>query len=75
MSTCAGFDLQRGPPSQPRPLTKVPASDGLLALIAVWQQRRRARRELAAMDERQLRDIGLSSSQAARESNKPFFWG
>ncbi len=35
-----------------------------------WRQRSRSRRELSTLDEYQLRDIGLSRSQAAFESGK-----
>ncbi|MCK8782791.1 DUF1127 domain-containing protein [Roseomonas sp. NAR14] len=42
-----------------------------------WFRRARTaivtRRELAAMDERMLADIGLSRSDAAREANRPFW--
>jgi uncharacterized protein YjiS (DUF1127 family) len=38
---------------------------------AVWQTRRQ-RRALMALDDRMLSDIGLSRSQAYRESSKPF---
>jgi uncharacterized protein YjiS (DUF1127 family) len=37
-----------------------------------WRQTARSRRELATLDEYQLRDIGLSRSQAAFESGKVF---
>ena len=38
-----------------------------------WRQRSRGRRELAALDERMLRDIGLSQADVWREINKPFW--
>ncbi len=37
-----------------------------------WRRRSRSRRELSTLDEYQLRDIGLSRSQAAFESGKSF---
>jgi uncharacterized protein YjiS (DUF1127 family) len=41
-----------------------------------WLQRSRQRRALAKLDDRLLRDIGLTRSQALRESRKsPFFAG
>ena len=38
-----------------------------------WRQRSHGRRELAALDERMLRDIGLSQADVWREVNKPFW--
>jgi uncharacterized protein YjiS (DUF1127 family) len=60
----------------------VPAGDGrrsaraaprLRALLRRWRQRERSRRELASMDERMLRDIGLSAGEARFEAGKPFW--
>ena len=48
----------------------------LLAPIAVlldWQQRLRERSALARMDDRLLKDIGLSRSQVECEVSKPFW--
>jgi uncharacterized protein YjiS (DUF1127 family) len=44
-------------------------------LIALWHRRAQERQELTAMDERDLRDIGLSRLDALREANKPFWRG
>jgi uncharacterized protein YjiS (DUF1127 family) len=38
-----------------------------------WQRVSRSREELARLDDYQLRDIGLSRSQALFESDKTFF--
>ena len=50
---------------------------GLLArlfdLLMTWSQRARERRELHAMSEHSLRDIGLSRADAAQEYDKPFW--
>lgn len=35
--------------------------------------RRRGRRELLELDERLLRDVGISREQAQREASKPFW--
>lgn len=43
--------------------------------LIVWQERARERNRLAAMDDFMLRDIGLSRSDVARETNKPFWQG
>ncbi len=44
-------------------------------LIFVWQERRRQRTELAQMDQRMLRDLGLSAQDIASEAEKPFWQG
>jgi uncharacterized protein YjiS (DUF1127 family) len=44
-----------------------------LALVSTWATRTRARRELARLDPRMLRDIAATPSEAARECNKPFW--
>ncbi|CAK0777760.1 hypothetical protein CCP2SC5_70028 [Azospirillaceae bacterium] len=41
--------------------------------IEVWHERVVTRRCLAGMDEHQLQDIGLSSGDAIREYEKPFW--
>lgn len=42
-------------------------------LVACWQRRARERRLLSALDDRGLRDIGISRVDAARECSKPFW--
>ena len=44
-----------------------------LETLALWHERDRQRRQLASLDERFLRDMGISSAAAAREANKPFW--
>jgi uncharacterized protein YjiS (DUF1127 family) len=44
-----------------------------LALLDIWRQRLRDRRALALMDERSLRDLGLSRYDAFYEARKPFW--
>jgi uncharacterized protein YjiS (DUF1127 family) len=49
---------------------------GLTAIAATvwqWRERSRGRRALAAFDDHQLRDIGLSRADAWRESSKCFW--
>jgi uncharacterized protein YjiS (DUF1127 family) len=41
--------------------------------LAVWRERTTARRSLARMDARSLRDAGISPAAAAYESGKPFW--
>lgn len=45
----------------------------LAAKFALWRDRTRARRDLAAMDARSLRDAGISPAAAAYESGKSFW--
>jgi uncharacterized protein YjiS (DUF1127 family) len=44
-----------------------------LALVRVWRERRRVRRQLAAMSERELQDIGTCWPEVAYETAKPFW--
>ena len=41
--------------------------------LAEWQERHEQRAHLAGMDDRMLKDIGVSSVDAAREADKPFW--
>jgi uncharacterized protein YjiS (DUF1127 family) len=41
--------------------------------LHVWRQRYRSRRELASWSERELHDIGISWSDIAYETEKPFW--
>jgi uncharacterized protein YjiS (DUF1127 family) len=45
----------------------------LAMTLALWRDRAEARRDLAAMDARSLRDAGISPAAAAYESGKPFW--
>ena len=42
-------------------------------VLAVWRERREMRRQLAQMDARSLRELGISPAAAAYESGKPFW--
>ncbi len=42
-----------------------------LAALLTWQRRSAERRRLAAMDERERRDIGLTKIEISREAGKP----
>lgn len=42
-------------------------------LVAEWQARARSRRELMALDDRSLQDIGISRGDAYMEYSKPFW--
>ena len=52
-----------------------PAAFGqrLAARLRLWRERTVARRHLAAMDARSLRDAGISPAAAAFECGKPFW--
>ena len=43
------------------------------SVVALWIERVRQRDALAALDDHQLRDIGLTRAEAAREWEKPFW--
>jgi uncharacterized protein YjiS (DUF1127 family) len=46
---------------------------GTTALLGEWRRRYRERAQLAVLDERMLRDIGVNRSDVLREVNKPFW--
>ena len=49
-----------------------PVAAGWL-LLARWIERTRQRKALAGLDDRQLRDIGITRVEAARECEKSFW--
>ena len=49
------------------------ASDHLVATLREWSRRNRERAELAALNGRMLKDIGLTRADAEFLSNKPFW--
>jgi uncharacterized protein YjiS (DUF1127 family) len=46
--------------------------DGV-GLIGIWRRRMRQRQELAKLDHRMRRDIGIGPNEVARECEKPFW--
>lgn len=52
---------------------RAPLGHRLAATVKLWRERRAARRYLAAMDARSLRDAGISPAAAAYESGKSFW--
>jgi uncharacterized protein YjiS (DUF1127 family) len=61
------FRLRQGLAGAPMPLIK------LLARLLVGYRRHRQRYDLAQLDDRMLRDMGISRLDADRESHKPFW--
>jgi uncharacterized protein YjiS (DUF1127 family) len=58
--------------------TGLRASTGALllqagAVMSLWYERSRQRRQLARMEDRLLRDIGLDRASAMEEASKPFW--
>ena len=49
--------------------------DDILRLLLCWSERRRQRIHLSALTDEMLKDIGVSSADAAREAGKPFWRG
>ena len=45
----------------------------LVELLHLWRRRARTRRQLAALDDHQLSDIGISHSERMAELDKPFW--
>lgn len=60
-------------PLRPQALGRV--IDRAIATVREWRLRARSRRELARFDEQQLKDIGLTISDASFESGKSFLRG
>ncbi|HXW41142.1 MAG TPA: DUF1127 domain-containing protein [Xanthobacteraceae bacterium] len=56
-----------------RPRARQRAPRSLIAVLREWRRRIRSRRELAAISERSLRDIGLTRYDADFETRKPFW--
>jgi uncharacterized protein YjiS (DUF1127 family) len=56
-----------------RTLTLLEAGRRLLRQAAVWRQRSQTRAQLAALPQRQLRDIGLNPEVVLREAQKRFW--
>jgi uncharacterized protein YjiS (DUF1127 family) len=48
---------------------------GLVGLVRLWKRRIVQRRELATLDARMLRDIGVTRTEAQHEAAKPFWRG
>ena len=42
-------------------------------ILSAWHERSRQRRALLALDDRMLKDIGISRAEARQEGRKPFW--
>ncbi|MCJ0975194.1 DUF1127 domain-containing protein [Pseudomonas sp. PS1] len=51
----------------------LPSFAHLARLFHLWRYRARSRRQLAALDERLLADVGISHSERQEELSKPFW--
>lgn len=49
------------------------AAVALVRLLLLWQERSNERLRLRELDDHMLKDLGISRSQAVRESEKPFW--
>ena len=59
-----------------RALSRVMAKiHSVAATVSLWRARQREWRTLMKMDDRLLRDFGITRSQALEEANKPFWIG
>jgi uncharacterized protein YjiS (DUF1127 family) len=55
---------------RPSLVSPVQVVSHLLDLLATWERRARERRKLAEMSDHMLKDLGISRSDALRESRK-----
>lgn len=51
----------------------LPPLQRVLQRLRLWQRRVSTRQQLAALDERQLADVGISQSERLEELSKPFW--
>jgi uncharacterized protein YjiS (DUF1127 family) len=62
----------RGRPAA-SPVSTFAVVRSILTLIRLWLERSRVRRQLAALSDRELQDIGTCWSEVAVEAGKPFW--
>jgi uncharacterized protein YjiS (DUF1127 family) len=62
--------LQRRRPLQDSALA---IATSILMLLQLWRERRRMRRELATMSDRELHDIGVCRAEVADEISRSFW--
>lgn len=78
--TCPNLCRAIGPQTMAMPAASPNFRHGLrrhwhpaLGLLGLWRQRWRGRYELSAMNDRELRDLGVKRSDVLRETAKPFW--
>ncbi|OWV90776.1 hypothetical protein ATY78_16985 [Rhizobium sp. R635] len=69
----ASFEDRRviASPAEPAEATRL---GRIWAAILLWHEKREGRRALRGLTAGELKDIGVSQSDAAREVGKSFFW-
>jgi uncharacterized protein YjiS (DUF1127 family) len=69
------FDLYLPPKADSpwRPKQALHPAAAAFVLIARWIDRARQRQALASLSDHELRDIGITRAEAAREAGKPFW--
>ena len=68
------WHADRGQPRQHHAVLAVSdAGNHVVATLREWRRRIRGRAELAELDDRMLKDIGLTRTDAEFLSNKPFW--
>ena len=72
-TSCYPDRVPQETPSQASPHRLRRFLSGVRAALRQWRRRKNGRLELARLDERMLRDIGLTRSDAEYEINKPFW--
>ena len=67
--------FERAPRSfrRPPPRRETSIWHEIVKLLRLWRRRIRNRRELASLDHRMQRDIGVTPADIARECEKPFW--
>ncbi|SCB56517.1 Uncharacterized conserved protein YjiS, DUF1127 family [Rhizobium aethiopicum] len=68
------FDDRRQVVVQPVPANTTTRLGRIWSAILLWHQKREGRRALRGLTASELKDIGVSQSDAAREVSKSFFW-
>lgn len=73
MDTILHMDRRAGPLTGGRHARLAAAAAAWLSRLVGWSERARQRRGLMLLDDRMLKDIGLSRADALREYVKPFW--
>jgi len=75
LNTCAARERQSRHPSRTLMAALAVPVRNIRATMQIWRARARARRQLAALSERELQDMGTNWSSIADEVSKPFWRG